>query len=88
VLFLQNVTGMEQFPACLVHQTSLRSTVVPAYSILCVKEAGAGTQKPEFFPGPRGKSFFSAGFRELTDTRLGKEESVAVDHMLLIGRTW
>jgi hypothetical protein len=29
--------------------------------------------------GPRGKSFFSAGFRELTDTRLGKEEYAAAD---------
>jgi hypothetical protein len=26
---------------------------------------------------------FSNGFRELTDTRLGKEESAAADHMLL-----
>jgi hypothetical protein len=33
-------------------------------------------------PGPRGKSIFSAGFRELTDTRLGKEESAAADRML------
>jgi hypothetical protein len=32
--------------------------------------------------GPRGKSIFSAGFRELTDTRLGKEESAAADRML------
>jgi hypothetical protein len=27
--------------------------------------------------GPRSKSFFFAGFRELTDKRLGKEESAA-----------
>jgi hypothetical protein len=40
------------------------------------------------YAGPRGKSFFSAEFRELTDKRLGKEESAAADHMLLIGRTW
>jgi hypothetical protein len=33
------------------------------------------------------KSIFSAGFHELMDTRLGKEISVAADHMLLIGRT-
>jgi hypothetical protein len=33
-------------------------------------------------PGPRGKSIFSASFRELTDTRLGKEESAAADYML------
>jgi hypothetical protein len=32
--------------------------------------------------GPRGKRIFSAGFRELTDTRLGKEESAAADRML------
>jgi hypothetical protein len=32
--------------------------------------------------GPRGKSVFSAGFGELTDTRLGKEESAAADGML------
>jgi hypothetical protein len=32
--------------------------------------------------GPRGKSIFSATFRELTETRLGKEESAAADHML------
>jgi hypothetical protein len=31
--------------------------------------------------------FLSAGFCELTDTRLGKEESAAADHMILIGRT-
>jgi hypothetical protein len=36
-------------------------------------------------PGPRGTSFFSADFRELTDTRRGKEESAAADNMLLIG---
>jgi hypothetical protein len=36
---------------------------------------------------PRSKSFFSAGFHKLTETRLGKEEYVAADHMLLIGRT-
>jgi hypothetical protein len=41
-----------------------------------------------FVPGPHGKSFFSAGFRELVDTRLWKEEYAAADHMLLIGRTW
>jgi hypothetical protein len=39
-------------------------------------------------PGPRGKSFFSAGFSELADTRLGKEDYAAADHMLLIGCTW
>jgi hypothetical protein len=39
-------------------------------------------------PGPRGKSIFSAGFHKLTDTGLGKEEYVAADHMLLIGRIW
>jgi hypothetical protein len=39
-------------------------------------------------PGPRGKSFFFAGFCELMDTRLGKEESAAAEHMRLIGRTW
>jgi hypothetical protein len=39
-------------------------------------------------PGPRGKSFFSTGFCELMDTRLGKEESAAADHMPLIGCTW
>jgi hypothetical protein len=38
--------------------------------------------------GPRGKSFVSAGFREPTDTILGKEDSAAADHMPLIGRTW
>jgi hypothetical protein len=32
--------------------------------------------------GPRGKSIFSASFRELTDKRLGKEESAAADHIL------
>jgi hypothetical protein len=35
-----------------------------------------------FHTGPRGKSIFSAGFRELTDTRLGKEESAAADRIL------
>jgi hypothetical protein len=34
-------------------------------------------------PGPRGKSIFSAGFRELTDTRLGKEESAAAGRSML-----
>jgi hypothetical protein len=43
--------------------------------------------KPAEFTGPRGNSFFSAGFRELTDKRLGKEEFAPADHMLLIGRT-
>jgi hypothetical protein len=38
--------------------------------------------------GSRGKRFFSAGFRELTDTILGKEESAASDHMFLSRRTW
>jgi hypothetical protein len=37
---------------------------------------------PSPIAGPRGKSIFSAGFRELTDTRLGKEESAAADRML------
>jgi hypothetical protein len=37
---------------------------------------------PTILTGPRGKSIFSASFRELTDTRLGKEESAAADHML------
>jgi hypothetical protein len=41
-----------------------------------------------FLTGPRGKGVFSAGFRELTDTRLGKEGYAAADHMLLIRRTW
>jgi hypothetical protein len=39
------------------------------------------------FPGPRGKRLFSAGFSELTDTRLEKEDYATADHMLLIGRT-
>jgi hypothetical protein len=37
---------------------------------------------------PRSNSFFSAGFSELTDTRLGKEEYAAADRMILIRRTW
>jgi hypothetical protein len=40
------------------------------------------TWRLQSVPGPRGKSIFSAGFRELTDTRLGKEESAAADRML------
>jgi hypothetical protein len=35
-----------------------------------------------FDTGPRGKRIFSASFCELTDTRLGKEESAAADQML------
>jgi hypothetical protein len=35
-----------------------------------------------------GKILFPAGFRELTDTRLGKEEFTAADNMLLIRRKW
>jgi hypothetical protein len=42
----------------------------------------------ELVLGPRGKSFYSTGFRELMDTRLGKEEFAAADHMLLIGHRW
>jgi hypothetical protein len=38
--------------------------------------------------GPHVRSVFSPGFRELMDTRLGKEYSAAADHMILIGRTW
>jgi hypothetical protein len=45
-------------------------------------------RRKSLVPGPGGKSFFSAGIRELTDTRLEKEEYAAADHMLLIGRTW
>jgi hypothetical protein len=38
------------------------------------------TETFAFVTDPRDKSFFSAGFRELTDTRLGKEESAASPH--------
>jgi hypothetical protein len=41
------------------------------YGVHGVLRRGAG--KTEQATGPSGKSIFSAGFRELTDTRLGKE---------------
>jgi hypothetical protein len=43
--------------------------------------------KRDLNTGPRGKSFFSTGVRELTDTRLRKEKYAAAEHILLIGRT-
>jgi hypothetical protein len=58
-------------------------------SILLILASSSGARAVSLlYTGPRGKSFFSAGFRELTDTRLWKEESAADDHILLIGRTW
>jgi hypothetical protein len=59
------------------------------FAILSLYGEGNPICRPEDGPnsndaltGPRGKSIFSAGFRELTDTRLGKEESAAADRML------
>jgi hypothetical protein len=44
---------------------------------------GCCVDKHEIHNGKaQGKSIFSAGFRELMDTRLGKEESAAADRML------
>jgi hypothetical protein len=77
---------------CLIHLNfnDLRIDIIRGFILIAV----AGTNLIDFrigsipVTGPRGKSFFSAGFSELTDTRLGKEDYAAADHMLLIGRTW
>jgi hypothetical protein len=52
------------------------------YYALNIEETKVNEVKNARSTGPRGKSIFSAVFRELTDTRLGKEESAAADRML------
>jgi hypothetical protein len=67
----QHVTPVAQ------KSSQFRSTVPPGH----IPQATPRMREPPV-PGPRGKNICSAGFRELTDTRLGKEESAAADRML------